>query len=113
MTNKVLENLAQSWPKPCEMLGNCPPNPFMFTERPAMIIVNDKESTELPRQVYSEDGLSVWFKRDSIFEQPFLWSKVRIETTDLGYPANGRARAFCALWTKLFDDSQRETRYLA
>lgn len=42
-----------------------------------------------------------------------MWSKVKFQTSDLGYPKNSKARAFCALWAKLFDDSQREIRYLA
>ena len=55
----------------------------------------------------------VWFKQDDKFDQPLIWAKARITTTDNSFPFEKNARCFLTLWITMLNESLRETTYMA
>lgn len=56
---------------------------------------------------------NVWFKQDDTFDQPYVWAKVQLISTDAGFPENRAAKTFIVAWIEMFKEQCRELNYTA
>lgn len=90
-------------------MGNAPPNYFMPKKlEPLMAKGNSK-----PKRVYSDDNLSLFFKQDDSFSQPFVELRCKISTNDCDFPLTTESLLFSMMWVNMLNESHRELNYMA
>lgn len=57
-------------------------------------------------------NLSLFFKQDDQFEQPFIEMRCKLFTTDCGFPGSTEGLIFSMMWVNMLNDSQREMQYM-
>lgn len=63
--------------------------------------------------IYNSDRLEIWFKQDNKFNTPKGGISVKIYCNDLGFNREIKTYVLLDLWTRLFNESLRETLYAA
>jgi hypothetical protein len=71
------------------------------------------EKAGVPIKLQSDQGNSVWFKQDDTFDQYFVWTKVKISTSDLGFTSDPLATTFFYFWQSMLNQHLREVNYCA
>jgi secreted Zn-dependent insulinase-like peptidase len=85
-------------------LSNAGPNSFIPKKVPEKVPGFEKaEKPGVPKRLESKMGQTIWFKQDDTFEQPFVWTRVLINTIDCGFTSDVNAEIFFRFWVNTFN----------
>jgi secreted Zn-dependent insulinase-like peptidase len=101
-----------------EVLGYPPPNDFIPNKDPVInkLDLEEPANPTLIRGKTEEEELAqskVWFKQDDSFNQPFVWARVRLLTTDCDFSRTPKSLIFFSLWNHLMKECMREENYMS
>lgn len=87
-------------------IGHPPQNTFMprnIQQKKKELLASSKPSR--PQLVLDSSNLSLFFKQDDQFEQPFIEMRCKLYTTDCGFPSTTEGLIFSMMWVNMLNDS--------